>query len=102
MDREFRDDVIPLAGITAKALMDEAMANARGWDFADWAPRLGKRPVLLVTADDGSQPDSHRLAVALKGPVTEIHMATDHPYSDHRIALISVVVSWLHGQGSGR
>jgi uncharacterized protein len=99
MDQEFRDDVIPLAGTTAKALMDEAMANAKGWDFADWAPRLGKRPVLLVTADDGSQADSHRLALALQKngnpAVTEVHMTTDHPYSDHRIALESAVLDWL-------
>jgi len=99
LDQEFRDDVIPLAGTTAQALMDEAMANAKSWEFADWAPRLGNRPVLLLTADDGSQPDSHRLAQALQKngnrAVTEIHMATDHPYSDHRIALESAVVEWL-------
>jgi pimeloyl-ACP methyl ester carboxylesterase len=99
MDQEFRDDVIPLAGTTANALMDEAMAKAKSWEFADWAPSLGKRPVLMITADDGSQPDSHRLALALKKggnpSVTEIHMATDHPYSDHRIALESAVVEWL-------
>jgi len=99
LTQEFRDDVIPLAGTTANALMDEAMAQAKGWEFADWAPQLGRRPVLLVTADDGSQADSHRLAQALQkagnGAVTEIHMATDHPYSDHRIALESAVVGWL-------
>jgi len=99
LDQEFRDDVIPLAGTTATALRDEAVAKAKGWEFADWAPSLGKRPVLLITADDGSQPDSHRLALALQkggnSSVTEIHMATDHPYSDHRIALESAVVEWL-------
>lgn len=98
MDQEFRDDVIPLAGTTAEALMDEAMANAKDWEFAAWAPQIGQRPVLLVTAQDGSQADSHRLAQALKlnnNQATEIHMATDHPYSDHRIALESAVVGWL-------
>ena len=99
MDQEFRDDVIPLAGTTANALMAEAMAKAKSWEFVDWAPNLGKRPVLLVTADDGSQGDSHRLALALQkggnSAVSEIHMATDHPYSDHRIALESAVVEWL-------
>lgn len=102
MDQEFRDDVIPLAGTTADRLMDEAMARAKDWEFVDLAPRLGRRPVLLVTAEDDSQPDSHRLALALqKGgntAVTEIHMATDHPYSDHRIALESAVVEWLGKQ----
>jgi pimeloyl-ACP methyl ester carboxylesterase len=99
LDQEFREDVIPLAGTTAQALMDEAMAKAKGWEFADWAPSLGKRPVLLITADDGSQADSHRLALALikagNSAVTEVHMATDHPYSDHRIALESAILGWL-------
>jgi pimeloyl-ACP methyl ester carboxylesterase len=99
MDQEFRDDVIPLAGTTPDALMDEAMANAKVWDFDDWAPQMGRRPVLLVSANDGSEGDSHRLAEALKkggnAAVSEIHMATDHPYSDHRIALESVIVEWL-------
>ena len=99
MDQEFREDVIPLAGTTAEALMDEAMAKAKGWEFADWSQSLGKRPVLLITAEDGSLADSHRLALALKkagnSAVTEVHMATDHPYSDHRIALESAILGWL-------
>jgi pimeloyl-ACP methyl ester carboxylesterase len=99
MDQEFREDVIPLAGTTAEALMDEAIAKAKGWEFADWAQSLGKRPVLLITAEDGSQADSHRLALALKkagnSAVTEVYMVTDHPYSDHRIALESAILEWL-------
>ena len=99
MDQEFREDVIPLAGTTAEALMDEAMAKAKGWEFANWSQSLGKRPVLLITAEDGSLADSHRLALALKkagnSAVTEVHMATDHPYSDHRIALESAILGWL-------
>lgn len=102
MDQDFRDDVIPLAGTTPDALMNEAMANARVWDFDDWAPQMGRRPVLLVSANDGSEADSHRLAEALKRDgntaVSEIHMATDHPYSDHRIALESAIVEWLENQ----
>jgi uncharacterized protein len=97
LDTEFRDDAIPLAGTSAEALMDEAMANAPKWEFVGYAPALKTRPVLLISADDGNGPDSHRLALALKGGkgVSEIHMATDHPYSDHRIALESAVIDWL-------
>jgi uncharacterized protein len=91
---EFDDDVIPLAGTSSDALMDEALTHTADWDFVTWAPQLANRPALLVTADDGSWADSHRLAAGLRD-VAEIHMATDHPFSDHRIALESEVVGWL-------
>jgi len=99
-ESELRDDVIPLAGTSADALMDEAQANARRWLFANYAGAAGKRPVLLIGADDGNMPDMHALGAILRrtAPVTEIHMATDHSYSDHRIALESAVVAWLEQQ----
>ena len=96
---EFDDDVIPLAGTSADALMDEAAANVAKWDFVDWGPTLATRPALLVTAEDGSYADSHRLAAKLRD-VEEVHMDTDHPYSDHRIALESVVAEWLEHQAA--
>jgi uncharacterized protein len=99
MDSGFGDEVIPLAGTTPDALMDEAAANAAKWDFVDYAPVLKSRPALILTADDGLTPDNQRLAAALKAAgdsdVTEEHMATDHSYSDRRIALESVIVRWL-------
>jgi pimeloyl-ACP methyl ester carboxylesterase len=94
---EFDDDVIPLAGTSSDTLMDEAAANAAKWDFVDWGPALATRPALLVTAEDGSYADSHRLFGKLRD-VEEVHMDTDHPFSDHRIALESVVVEWLEHQ----
>jgi len=100
-DAEFNDDVIPLAGTSADALMDEAEAHAGDWDFAGWAAKLAPRPVLIVTSDDGSYADSHRLAQNLfkagDGAAMEAHIPTDHPYSDHRIALETAVVGWLQG-----
>ena len=100
---DFGENVIPLAGTNADALMDEAAANAGRWEFVDLAPSLASRPVLLVTADDGSDVDARRLETALQADgdrlVERIHMATDHPYSDHRIALESAVVEWLQRQG---
>lgn len=96
---EVAEDVIPLAGTSANALMDEAQANAGRWLFKNFATAVGSRPVLLIAADDGNYPASHDLAVTLKrlgkAPVEDIHMATDHSYSDHRIALESAVLTWL-------
>lgn len=96
---EFGENVIPLAGTTADALMQEAAANASHWDFVDYTPELKSRPILIITANDGLTPDNLRLGKALRAAgdkdVSEIHMETDHPYSDHRIALESAVVTWL-------
>lgn len=98
MSEEFADDAIPLAGTSADALMDEAV-NHPGWSFAALAPALGARPTLLITADDGSFAASHALSQRLPH-ASEVHMDTDHPFSDHRIALETVVVDWL-GQQAG-
>jgi len=90
---------VSLAGCTAEALSAEAHAHAREWDFTQWAPALQPRPVLFVTSDDGNAPDSVALAACLRrlgdARVSEVHVATDHSYSDNRIALASVVVRWL-------
>jgi pimeloyl-ACP methyl ester carboxylesterase len=96
---EFGENVIPLAGTTADTLMQEAAANASHWDFVNYAPQLKNRPVLIITANDGLTQDNLRLGKALRAAgdkdVSEIHMETDHSYSDHRIALESAIVTWL-------
>lgn len=96
---EFADDAIPLAGTSADTLMDEAVANASRWDFVDLAGAIAPRPALLIAADDGNWPDTQRLATRLRAlgdrSVEAQHVATDHSYSDHRIALESMVVGWL-------
>ena len=98
LEGDFAANVIPL-NTTPEALMDEMVANAAKWDFVDFAPSLKTRPALILTADDGLTPGNQRLAAALKAAgdtdVTEEHMATDHSYSDKRIALESTVVRWL-------
>lgn len=98
MESGFAEEVIPLV-TTPEALMDEIAANASKWDFVDYTPQLQSRPALILTADDGLTEDNVRLGKALKAAgdadVTEMHMATDHSYSDKRIALQAVVVRWL-------
>jgi len=103
MDNMYREGAIPLAGTTADALIDELIAHGAGWDFVDLTPELKSRPILVITADDNSPKNSARLAEALRaagGKVSEIHFPTDHPYSDHRIALESAVVDWLESRRS--
>jgi acetyl esterase/lipase len=86
---------------TAEQMAAEAIAGARDWNFVTYAPNLAKHPLLLVTSDDGLRGPSDSLAKADRflggAPVTEVHIATDHSYSDHRIALEAAVIRWLDG-----
>ena len=91
---------------TADQMAAEAIAGARAWNFLDYAPNLAKHPLLLVTSDDGLRGASDSLAKADRflggAPVTEVHLTTDHSYSDHRIALETAVIRWLDGLPAGR
>lgn len=89
----------PTRGATAPELFAEAERHAKDWDYVQWADRLHGLPVLLVEADDQNHADMEALAGALrqKGAValTQVAMATDHGFSDHRIALQTTVIEWL-------
>lgn len=94
----------PVHGTTAADLFAEAERHAQDWDYVQWADALRARPVLLVEADDQNHADMEALASALKrnGAVAleQAAVATDHSFSDHRIALQSIVIRWLHGLGA--
>jgi hypothetical protein len=55
--------------------------------------------VLLITADDGTGANSEALFQLLKGAGSthsaHLQIKTDHPFSDHRIALQSAIIGWL-------
>jgi pimeloyl-ACP methyl ester carboxylesterase len=92
-------DLLPLAGTSANALGAEVFDHRDEWDFLKLAPALGKRPILLITANDGTGPNSEALVQALKERANtqskHIEIKTDHPYSDHRIALEETILTWL-------
>jgi uncharacterized protein len=55
-------------------------------------------PVLALTSDDGPAADTDALAKAIEakgGKVKARHVATDHGWSDKRIALETAVIEWL-------
>lgn len=93
------NDAAPLAGCTVESLVNEAYEHRAAWNFNDFVPSLISRPVLVVTSDDGLAPADQTFATALKkegnARVTEAHFPTDHSYSDHRVALTTVVLNWL-------
>jgi hypothetical protein len=78
--------------------------NSASWNYLNYVSALKDRPVLIVEAEDRNTSDNQALAAALKkagdAQVTETHMLTDHPFSDHRIALQASVVEWLQGIGA--
>ena len=65
------------------------------------APGLTQVPMLVLTSDDGLASQSDVLTKAVKAAggtkMTADHIATDHSWSDHRIALQAKVVTWLQG-----
>jgi len=88
-----------LHGASPESTADEVLAHGGAWDLVAVAPRLTGFPVLTVTALHGGAVDNRPVAAALRKAgnrrVTTIEMDTDHPFSDHRIALGSAVVRWL-------
>jgi uncharacterized protein len=98
---EMADDMESLAGVTAESMADEARANAKAFRMDNAAAGLTQLPILALTADDGLAPDTDALvrAIQAKGghKITALHVATDHSWSDHRIALESEIIKWLNG-----
>ncbi len=91
----------PLRGATAPQLFAEAERHVRDWDYVQWADALRTRPVLLVEADDQNHADMEALGAALRQKkavsLEQRTVATDHSFSDHRIALQVIVIEWLAG-----
>jgi pimeloyl-ACP methyl ester carboxylesterase len=95
------DDMETLADVTAESMVDELKAHAKEFVVSGTAPGLAQIPLLALTANDhlASQTDALVAAIKSKGgtKVTAMHVDTDHSWSDHRIALESIVINWLSG-----
>ena len=93
------EGMAPLAGTTPESLANELIANAGRWNFPAAAPKLATRHILVLTSDDGLAPANDAFVEALhkagNQQVNEIHMSTDHAYSDHRIALQQAILDFL-------
>ncbi len=88
-----------LHGATPESVADEVIAKRAGWNLVALAPKLAGLPILSVTAKYGLASRNEPLTAALRNAgysrVTAVEMDTDHSFSDHRMALSSVVVGWL-------
>jgi len=98
-------DYLPLHGTSPQMLAAEIVDHREAWDLDGLAAKIAPRPVLLLTADDGSTPGSIRLEQALETAgdtrVERMHAATDHSWSGRRIELETIVLNWL-GQFEGK
>jgi len=99
MVRGFDDFGNSLHGATPESVADEVIARRSEWDLRELGPRLSTLPILTVTAKYGAADENRPTTAALRKAgnrhLTAIEMDTDHPFSDHRIALASTVVRWL-------
>jgi uncharacterized protein len=95
------DDMESLAGVTPESMVDEIHAHAQDFLLKNAAVGLVKTPLLTLTSDDGLADQTDALVEAIKAAggksVTSYHVATDHGWSDHRIALESTIITWLAG-----
>ena len=93
------EGMAPLAGCTPESLAKEVAANADTWNIPALAPKLATRPILVITSDDGLAPSNDAFVEALhkagNQEVKTVHLATDHSYSDQRIALEEAVLDDL-------
>jgi pimeloyl-ACP methyl ester carboxylesterase len=88
-----------LHGATPESVADEVVAKRSQWNLVEAASHLRNIPVLSISAKYGLAPENRPTTAAIRragnGRVTAIEMNTDHSFSDHRIALSSVIVNWL-------
>ena len=93
------DDMESLAGVTAAQMAEELNIHSSEWGFDKAVPGLVDTRLLVLSADDGLARDADALVKAIqeKGghKVQAQHVVTDHSWSDHRIALETIVINWL-------
>jgi hypothetical protein len=95
--RTARENMEALAGVTAESMAQE-MSTLGPFTFAAAAPGLAKKPLLVLTSDDGLAGMSDALVADVRkagGKVTAIHVATDHSWNSARIRLETEVLNWL-------
>jgi pimeloyl-ACP methyl ester carboxylesterase len=95
---EMATDMESLADTSPERMADELIARRADFDWTSRTAALARTPLLVLTSDDGLAPAADALANAAKaagGQVATVHAATDHGWSDHRIALETKVIRWL-------
>lgn len=88
-----------LAHATPSTLAEEAHQYADCWNITKYAAVLKDRPSLVITSEDNFASHGDNLYSTIQGlggtKVTRAHFASDHAYSDCRIALQVALLKWL-------
>jgi len=96
---EAAGDLPPLAGTSEEALAQEITNGADRFDLDKRIAAYGKRPLAVYGAARGNGDGNRAYMAAARAAgnmqVTGAIWATDHPFSDMRIALSEALVSWL-------
>jgi len=96
---ELDGDMPPLSGTSENAIVAEIEAQSPALDLVPTTRAVLPRPMLILGAERAGGPDMRKLAAATQAAggkdVDLIVMPTDHPFSDHRLALADAVVRWL-------
>jgi pimeloyl-ACP methyl ester carboxylesterase len=101
----FDDDEGRMGGYTDIDMAKEILAPGYDWRLETSAEGIKNLPILIVCAKyDTPDDQGAELVAALRhlhaADVTTITMDTDHPFSDHRIALQKEILSWLQQRTS--
>lgn len=97
------DSMPPLKGITAEEFVNGAVENREKWNLINIAEKLKHHSILMVAGsrDDVATVKKHHeeLVKALKKNeahnLKSIILDSDHSFSDKRITLSEIVLSWL-------
>ncbi len=93
------DDRESLVGVSGESMTDELAQHGQEWAFSTLAPQLVHRRLLVLYGNDFVKNDSLELIKDIKAAggkmVSSHYVVTDHSWSDHRIALESLVINWL-------
>jgi pimeloyl-ACP methyl ester carboxylesterase len=99
----FRNELLPLHGTTAEALLAEAERFASQWRLSGLAPALAERPLLLIAGsrDQVAPVGLHHTPLVQRYtthpvPLLEYRVFhSDHTLADHRVALARCVIEFL-------
>ena len=100
---EWRDNLAPLKIASAEALADDLVNHYSEWQLVKHAPEMSQKSLLLIAARRDIFARNHTPVVKALQSIKatdfkEVIIESDHSYSDRRIALANVIISWLDKQ----